>query len=208
MEKLLSIKLVFSAITDTTDDPDNLHASERISALLQKYPEGKVEYTASDTEHGIGAGWQTITLEVLSTASTVFLGVPMLRKKVKEAVEGWKDIKADIDRFLKWLNSHERIASYSVEVAFLEALQHLDRTGQVTVAELELFDLTVIPGKTSAESAEFDNTDLFYYLFVFRENQDRAYILLYNSELALLSLKAISLDTRSFIGAEVPNIEE
>ena len=87
VEKPLSIKLVLSAITDTPDDPGDPQASQRVSMLLQEYPEG-VEYSISDSEHGIGAGWQTITLEVLSIASGVFFGVPALRKKVKEALEG------------------------------------------------------------------------------------------------------------------------
>ena len=167
---------------------------KRLKTHFQAYPEGKIEYHIEETDHGIGADWPTITLEVLGIAGGVFFGIPALHRKIRETITEWKQIKKTVDSFLEWLGRKERILSYSIEKAFLDALEHLE--SKTDILELELLEAIEIPGKSSSMDYSFKTSQLLYYLFIFREQDERIFILLFNSQLKMLFCKSASLDPR------------
>src|ERR1044072_1156557 len=189
-------KIVLSSVIDPSSyDGEESGAIKRVKEILAEYPEGTIEFRLTEIDHGIGAGWETITLEILSIATTIFFGAPALHKKIKDSIAGWKNIKKDVDSFVSWLKKKkEHVASYSKEVAFLEALEKLEP--KTEVQELEFYGLVEIPGKNSATETTFETTGLYYYLFLFKEDDERLFILLYDSQLRLRLMYCAGLDYR------------
>lgn len=191
----MGFKLALSGIVNSNEYDENIpFAINRVRDYLSTYSDGPVEYEITQTDHGIGASWETVTLEILSLAATGFFGIPALHKKIKDSIAGWKNIKKDVDSFIGWLRRKEEVVSYSREVAFLDALQQIEATANVS--ELEVEGLLEIPGKNSDIETRFESTLLYYYLFIFREEDERLFVLLYNSKLQLLSFKVVGLDYR------------
>ena len=181
------------------DENEPHNTIERLKASIGTYPYGAVEYRVKETDHGVGADFPTVTVDVLVLgaatikAVSVFLDVPAARKRVRDALSGWKDIKSDVDRFFGWFKKAEgdRIYAYSKEVAFLEALGRLEPKTQIL--ELETLAAVEIAGSTNGEpEAGFESSNRMYYLFAFR-GWDYAYVLLYNARLELLMEKTLPL---------------
>jgi hypothetical protein len=201
-------KVVLSSVVDPTSyDGEETGAFKRVEGILAQYPDGTIDFRLTETDHGIGAGWETITLEILSIATTIFFGLPALHKKIKDSIAGWKNIKKDVDSLVSWLKKKkEYIASYSKEVAFFEALEQLEP--KTEVQELEFYGLIEIPGKNTATETTFETTGLYYYLFLFKEDNERLFVLLYDSQLRLRMIYEAGLDYRFLDEAgQIINIE-
>lgn len=200
----MGFKLALSGIVNPNEYDENIpFAINRVRDYLSTYSDGPVEYEITETDHGIGTSWETVTLEILSLATTGFFGIPALHKKIKDSIAGWKNIKKDVDSFIGWLRRKEEVVSYSREVAFLDALQQVEATANIS--ELELENLLEIPGKNSDIETCFETTLLYYYLIIFREEDERLFVLLYNSKRQLLSFKVVGLDYR-FLDAPVVDL--
>ena len=137
-----------------------------LRARLSKWHAGSVEYQIRRTNHGLGADWPTITLALLSVAGTLFFAIPAAHKKVRESLEEWKKIKENLERLLAWVSPSEEVASYPVELLFLDATL---RTASGDSTEmLEFLGVDELPVPTEV-SGGF--TALKHYLFTFRTGE-------------------------------------
>ena len=194
----MSVKIVLTPYEDPATGVDWPEQTpiviKRLQELLCSYPGGEVEYRIKETNHGIGADWPTITLELLGIASVLFFAIPALHKKIRETLTEWKTIKKELDSFCEWLIGKEPVFSYSIEKAFLDALGHLE--SKTNILELELIEAIQIPGKSGAPVPGFETSPRLYYLFLFREDNEHAYVLLLDSESKMVVYKSLGLDPR------------
>lgn len=167
---------------------------KEIAAQLSNYHDGKIDFSLAESVQGLGVDMPTLVLEVLAVGSTLFFGIPALHKKIREALEEWKIIKERVDKFFSWLNRSDEIVSYSIEVAFLKALDHLQP--RTEVSELTTIEVREILGKSDSLKPEFSNTPLVYYLFIFREADEQLHIVIMDCHLRLHVDKTLSLDPR------------
>ncbi len=208
----MSIKVVVSAMLgqpsasdypqEASGGPSELAVS-RVRSELDKYPDAPLTHEVTNSDHGIGASWQTVVIELTG----VFFGIPAFHKKFKDTVAGWKDIKKDFDKFAAWLKQRERVYFYSKEVVFLDALERLETI--TDVSELGLYGFTEIVGKSSSREANFDNTATVYYLFLFKDGREALYFMLYDSKRNLITEQALTLDDRNIMPIpQFPQIEK
>lgn len=193
----MSFRVVVSAMLDETDDPDDPQAIERLTRKFADYGPDRLEYRLREADHGLGASWTTVVIEVFSIGSAVFFGIPALRKKFKDSIAGWKEIKKGLDKFLDWLRGHEHVVSYSKELAFLKAISGLEEVTEIS--EVELFGFLEIPGKSGGPDPDFESAELVYYLFLFRDNDELLYMVMYDSGLNLVLSRVLQLDPRYFL---------
>ena len=138
---------------------------KQLEEHLATYPEGKVKFSLSESDQGIGADFPTIVLEILGIGSTLFFGIPALHKKIRKTVEEWAKIIENIKKFVKWIGISEPVFSYSIEFAFVEALSYLRE--KTKIDDLILLECREILGKCDSLKKEFARTPLVYYLFIF-----------------------------------------
>ena len=173
----MGFKIALSPFKDPADGSDWDEQSKlienRLTQILKSFsPE--VRFSLRSGTQGIGADFPVLILEVLTLGSAAFFGIPKLHKKIKETLQGWKEIWADTEKFLNWLKKKEPITRYSVEVAFLMCLSMLcDKTD---VNELELVEAKTLLGASGFISPSFENTEMAYYLFILREGDTRLFV--------------------------------
>lgn len=141
------MEIVLSPYKDPSggvDWPEQTPAIEaELTKRLRDWDAGTVEYRIRRTNHGLGADWPTITLSVLSIAGTLFFTIPAAHKKVREALEEWKKVRANIEKFLAWISREKEIAAYPVELLFLDAVLHAAETE--TSPSLEFLGVDELP---------------------------------------------------------------
>ena len=148
--------------------------SDHLSALIKDYPVD-IEFKLSIGVEGGGADFPIVILEIVALGSAAFFGVPKAYQKMKEAIKGWREIWSEMERFLSWLKKKEQVSRYSIEVAFLSCLARLG--GRAQVDQLELIEVQEFLGSSGYVSPSFENTEVIYYLFIFRENKEKLYIM-------------------------------
>ncbi len=146
---------------------------DHLSALIKDYP-ADVEFKLSTGVEGGGADFPIVILEIVALGSAAFFGIPKAYQKMKDTIKGWREIWSDMERFLNWLKKKERVSRYSIEVAFLSCLAGL--SGRTQVDQLELIEAHEFLGSSGYVSSSFENTEVIYYLFIFRENSEKLYI--------------------------------
>jgi hypothetical protein len=146
-------------------------------------PAGEVSYRSEETDHGLGLDWPTLTVDVLKVGALVVFGIPILHKKVRDTVAGWREIKATVDKAVGWLARKHPVLSYSMGKAYLEALAHLD--AETDVLELELLTAVEVAGPTNHASRSFETSEVCHYLFAFRQGDERIFLVVYDSKLKL-----------------------
>ncbi len=184
----LSIKVVLNAFDDPArsgyDWPEQVpQLLADLEATLSSGPAGEVSYRVEETDHGLGVDWPTLTLELVKVGALVIFGIPILNKKVRDAIAGWREIKATVDSMLSWLSAKHPIMSYSIGKVYLDALEHLDT--KTDVLELELVTAIEIPGPTNQMKRSFESSAICYYLLAFIHTDNQLYILVYDSMLKL-----------------------
>jgi hypothetical protein len=92
-----------------------------LTSRIESWDGAKVEYRIRETNHGLDADWLTITLQVLSVGTTAFFVIPAAHKEVRESIEEWRKIKANIERFITWISPKKKVASYPVELLFFDS---------------------------------------------------------------------------------------
>ena len=139
-----------------------------------EYPQS-LQFELRDGAQGAGADWPVIILEVMALGSSLFFGLPKIYSKIGKAVEGWKQIWSDMQRFIEWLTKKERIVKYSIEIAFYCSLARLSKRRDVR--DIELVQAQEILGQSGSVSPTFENTEISYYLFLFREGNIALHIM-------------------------------
>ncbi|MCH8126733.1 hypothetical protein IIC38_12320 [candidate division KSB1 bacterium] len=154
----MSIKVI---IAPYKDPAEGLDWNEQTPIVIYKfkekllsYPNGEINIKFYETDHGIGASFPTILLEIIGIASTLFFGIPTLHKKIRESLVEWKKIKEESDKFVEWLGNIIPIRSYSIEKVFLDALSHLE--SKANILDLKLLEVKEFFGKTSSIKPSFE----------------------------------------------------
>lgn len=174
---------------------------DRIAEKLSSYPDGPVQYEANETNHGIGADWPTIVLEIFKWGAGLAFSIPATHKLIRNSISEWKLILQHLRKFLVWAQGTVDPVSYSIEVAFLEALEILE--AETNPHDLEFLNSFSIPGKPAFLPASFDTSLLNYYGFVFREeSSEKAYLVVLTSQLEQVVFETFKLDHRFLIKDE------
>jgi len=90
------------------------------------------------------------------------------------------------------LQRKEPIKRYSIEVAFLQCLARLSE--RTDVGELELIEAKEILGASGFLVPNFENTEIAYYLFMFRQNGEKLYIHCFDEHLNIIMDHSLTLD--------------
>jgi len=165
---------------------------DRISKGITDRFSNNLQFKLHETDHGIGADFPTITLELIGTATGLFFGIPALHKKIREAISEWRQIKDEISKFISWIKKNEPVASYSIEVAFYEAINYLSTFEDVD--NFELTDVKEFVGKTGNIKARFESALIAYYFLAFADDAEWLHIFLYDSRLKRHFYKKVPLD--------------
>lgn len=194
----MGFQIVIAPYKDPSEGLDwneqKILVKKQINEHLSTYPGGKVRFSMSESDQGIGADFPTIVLEILAIGSTLFFGIPALHKKIRKNVEEWVKIKENIEKFIDWISNSEPVVSYSIEFAFVKALSHLQ--GRTKIDHLILLECREIIGKCDSLKKEFARTPLVYYLFIFRESDELLHVLLMDCKLRFHIDKLLPLDPR------------
>jgi hypothetical protein len=194
------IKTALSPFHDPAEGPDwpeqAVDATRKITEVLLSYPDGKVDFSISEGDHGIGADMPVLVLEILGIGTTLFFGIPALHKKIRETIQEWKKIVCNVERLLKWIGRGVAITSYSIEVAFYKSLTEIEQL--TDVSNLTLIEAVEFKGKSDSVIEGFEYSPFAYYWFVFREGDERLFLILMDSRLKLHLRKVLPLDIRMF----------
>lgn len=169
-------------------------AREELAHALRGFPEGEVAYAVREGDHGIGAGEPRIILEILGVASLVFFGIPAAHKKIRETIEEWRRVAATVRKVVDWIGARFPATSHSVEVAFYHVLTEME--SEVPIDDLVLIQALVTWWKTDAAEVSFETAPGAYYLFAFRESNERIHLLVVDSHLRVQVRKSLPLDPR------------
>ena len=165
---------------------------ERISKAITDHFSNHLQFKLHETDHGIGADWPTLTLELIGTATGLFFGIPALHKKIREAISEWRQIKNEISKFISWIKRNEPVVSYSIEVAFYDAIDYLSALEDVD--NFELADIKEFAGKSGSMKAQFESALIAYYFLAFADDAGWLHIFLYDSRLERHFYKKVPLD--------------
>ena len=195
----MPVSIIVSPYKDPALGPDWIEQTpqifESIVERLSAYPNGPVEYLAHETDHGIGADWPTIVIEIVKWGAGLAFSVPATHKLIRTTISEWKVILANLRKLLQWFSGDLSPISYSIEVAFLEALERLE--SETDPNDLEFLSCFSIPGKPGRVPAAFNTSLLVYYGFVFREgSSEKAFLLVYTSQLKEALFEVFELDHR------------
>lgn len=192
----MSARFVLMPYTDPAegldwDEQTPLHYERISKGIIDNFSKG-LQFKLNETDHGIGADLPTITLELIGTATGLFFGIPALHKKIRETISEWKKIKDEISKFTSWLIKNEPVASYSIEVAFYEALSYLAKSENID--NFELTALKEFVGKSGNIKASFDSALISYYFFAFSDDAEWLHLFLYDSRLKRHFYKKVPLN--------------
>lgn len=137
-----------------------------INARLRGWDDGTLEYQLRETNHGRGADWPTITVSILSLAGAAFFTIPAAHKKVRESLEEWKRIGANLNRLVARLAPRSEVAAFPVELIFFDAVESALRIDESGLLEFLSVQELPVPSEISGG---FDH--LKYYLFTFRAHE-------------------------------------
>ncbi|TYO99842.1 hypothetical protein EDC39_1012 [Geothermobacter ehrlichii] len=96
----------------------------RIVGIMEEFSES-VDYSIQETNFGVGADWPTIALDVATIAGVGFFAVPEAHKRVREALEEWQLISANIKKLIDWIGGKESIVAQPIELIFIAASEAL-----------------------------------------------------------------------------------
>jgi len=183
-----SVRIAFSPYPDGEPE-EGLKKSfiDRING----YPHGEIQFATHDSDHGIGADWPIIILEIIGVSGALFFAIPATHKKIRETCGEWSRIADNLERFLTWFGGEP--VSYSIEAAFLRALQHLHK--KTSVLDLEVIAASEVPGPSNVASGSFERSPLLYYVLVFR-GRDTGYVMVIDSRLEVVHEHELGLDPR------------
>ncbi|MBY0270659.1 MAG: hypothetical protein K2X06_12370 [Burkholderiales bacterium] len=136
---------------------------EGLKSRIESWDGAKVEYRIRETNHGLGADWPTITLQILSLSATAFFVIPAAHKKIRESIEEWRKIKANVERFIAWVSPKKKIASYPVELLFLDCADQALETDASERLEFLGWSEVPVPAEVSGGF-----TAIKHYIFTFR----------------------------------------
>ena len=169
-------------------------ARQELTDVIRDFPEGQVACVVTEGDHGIGAGEPRIILEIVGIASLVFFGIPAAHKKIREAIEEWRRIAIDVRKVVDWIAARFPVTAHSIEVAFYLVLQDLE--SDVAVDDLVLIEASLVWYKADAIEVTFETAPGAYYLFVFREGDERLHLVVVDSHLRIHIRKSLPLDPR------------
>jgi len=190
----MCVQIVISPYKDPSSGLDWKKQTNIIKKTLDKKISSykkNIEFNLKESEHGIGADYPTIIIEIIGLGSIIFFSIPKLHKKIRDSIDEWKIIWHELSKFIMWLKKKEKIISYSKEIAFLKSLALLDK--KTNILDLELVSYLEIPGKSSHINPVFSNTTYINYLFVFK-NDNYMFLLIYDSKLKLRLKKILKID--------------
>jgi len=194
----MAVGLVLAPYKDPAEGLDwseqTMIIKQRLKTNLDSYPEQPLEYALRETDHGVGADWPTITIELLKW-SALFFSIPATHKLIRETVQEWKEIKKTLDKIVAWIKKDDAVVSYSIEFAFLKTLEFLET--RCDVSELELAAYFEIPGGERIQGkSKFESVPILYYGFVFQNYPTEAHVLLYSSRQEQIAHHRLLLDPR------------
>ncbi|MDY6970666.1 MAG: hypothetical protein SVR08_18730 [Spirochaetota bacterium] len=154
--------------------------------------DSSIKLSIKESDIGIGASWPSIIIDILEIGGLVFVGAPVIHKKVRETLSEWAKIKGHFDKLFSWLKKNKRIESQSIEVAYLKALEHLSK--KTNVMDLEVIEAQEILGKSGSIEPDFENTELIYYCFKFKNSDSKLYSLIIDNHMTIKSDVDLHLD--------------
>ncbi|MDA2933460.1 hypothetical protein MYX82_03865 [Acidobacteria bacterium AH-259-D05] len=197
----MAVKLVLAPYEDPVKGLDwqeqTPMVKQRLETKLDSHPEGPIEYVLKETDHGIGADWPTITIEFLKWGGLLF-SIPAAHRLIRETIQEWKEIKKTLDKIIAWIQEDEQIVSYSIEFAFLKALEFLESRGDVSQLELVNY-FQIAGGETIDNRSHFESAPILYYGFVLQDKNSEAHVLLYSSRLEKIAHHRLTLDPRDLL---------
>jgi hypothetical protein len=191
----MALTLILNPFKDPSEDGDwdnqKKKIISRLKSRLSDYP-SPVKYELVTGVEGCGADFPIVILRIIEIGAFAFFAIPEFRKRVSEAIQGWKSISKDLSKFLRWLKEEEQISRYSIEVAFYSSLELL--SARTNVEELQLIEAREIFGHSGFEQKSFENTEISLYFFIFRENDEFIHVLCLDERLEVHINKSIVID--------------
>lgn len=129
-----------------TDPGDGLEWHEQTPIIMENlhslFDENndKYNFKAIESNHGLGADWPTITIQISSLVGT-FILIPELHKLVRESLDEWKTIGEELTSVIAWLATKYPIESYPKELLFFDMLEWLEVEYDIDARNLELVDV-------------------------------------------------------------------
>ena len=163
----------------------------RLESRLSTYS-SKLKYELKPGVEGCGADFPIIILRILEIGAIAFFTIPEFKKRLNEALQGWREIANDICKLIDWLQEDEKVTRHSIEVAFYTALISL--SDRMDVGDLELIEMKEILGHSEFVHQSFENTEIAYYLFIFKEKSERIHILCMDEKLKVHIDKSLTID--------------
>lgn len=96
----------------------------RITGIMKEFSES-VDYSIQETNFGVGADWPTIVLNVATIAGVGFIALPEAHKRVREALEEWQLVGANVKKLIEWIGGNELIVAQPIELIFITASEAL-----------------------------------------------------------------------------------
>ena len=122
------MKVILNPYSDPSSGKDwheqTPEIEKQIDGILETYPE-QVDYSIHETNFGGGADWPTIALNVATIAGVGFFAIPEAHKQVREALEEWQLIGANIQKLIAWISGRTPLVSQPIELIFVAATEEL-----------------------------------------------------------------------------------
>lgn len=96
----------------------------RITGIMDEFAES-VDYSIQEVNFGVGADWPTIAVNVATIAGVGFIALPEAHNRVREALEEWQLIGANITKLIECIGGKEPIVAQPIELLFLAASEAL-----------------------------------------------------------------------------------
>ncbi len=152
---------------------------EQLKSRVESWSGDRVEYRIRETNHGFGADWPTITLQILSFGATAFFVIPAAHKKVRESIEEWRKIKANIERLIAWVSPKKKVTSFPVTPLFLDAADQVFAADASYRAFLGWFEIP-LPVEVCGGIAA-----LRHWVFTFRSTTQTTFVAINNQRRVL-----------------------
>lgn len=105
-------------------DEQTSEIETRITGIIEEFPES-VHYSIQETNFGVGADWPTIALNVVTIAGVGFIALPEAHKRVREALEEWQLMGANVRKLMDWISGRAPVISQPIELLFVSASEAL-----------------------------------------------------------------------------------
>jgi len=177
-----------------------------IRAHINSYSKSIRVTSISHADYGIGASWGVGLVDIEAIGSALlaaygFFKLPHSIKQLPKQLEAWKELCAEMRKFLSHIETKESVASFPVQAIIIDAIDYVILQNPDAI-KLELHSLNEIgscSGGLNSDQVTYENSSIVYYNLVFRvEFKGNSFISfqLWDSQKRLLSLTNANWDPR------------